>query len=73
MANHPNRGPLGTMGQSPSPAAILAERMRLGHTQSQAARSIWCTERAWQNWEQGERRMHAALWWLYTHGGIPTA
>jgi putative transcriptional regulator len=44
------------------PAVIKRERARLGLTQTQAARRIGYTLRAWQQWEGGQRSMRASLW-----------
>jgi DNA (cytosine-5)-methyltransferase 1 len=34
-------------------------------TQSEAARAVGGTMRAWQEWEAGNRRMHPGLWELF--------
>lgn len=70
MTNHPNRSSAPSPGRNPSPQEIRALREARGETQDQAAKSILSTERTWQGWEQGLRRMHPALWWLYRHGGL---
>jgi len=50
-------------GQVPTKEEILAARERAGLTRAEAAKLIYMTsERAWQKWEYGERRMHPALW-----------
>ena len=64
MTNHPNRS-RGNSARNPTPEEIQARRISLGLTQSQAAALIHATERAWQGWEQGERRMHPGLWELF--------
>ena len=42
------------------------EREAFGLTQTEASELIWCSLRAWQQWEAGDRRMHAAFWELFT-------
>lgn len=49
----------------PTPEAILAARTAAGHTQEQAARSVFCGLRSWKRWERGEGPMPAAAWVLY--------
>jgi len=63
--NHPNRSRRGVPAANPRPEDIRAARAAFGHTQTQAARSIYCTLRAWQQWEAGDRRMHPAMFELY--------
>jgi DNA-binding transcriptional regulator YiaG len=63
---HPNRnkreaGP----GANPDPAVIRDARKAAGLTQTQAGALIYCTLRAWQQWEDGSRRMHPAFWDLW--------
>ena len=58
MTNHPNRskGPKVELDQ------ILAARKAADLTQKQAGSLIYATERTWQDWESGRRRMpYAAL------------
>lgn len=67
--NHPNRGARGP-GANPTPGEIRAAREAAGLTQTQAARMIHSTLRAWQNWEEppgdaNSRRMHPGLWELF--------
>lgn len=50
---------------SPSPADIRAARAAAGLTQTEAARVIHSTLRAWQEWEAGNRQMHPGLWELF--------
>lgn len=50
---------------SPSPADIRAARAAAGLTQTEAARLIHSTLRAWQEWEAGNRQMHPGLWELF--------
>lgn len=49
----------------PTPDAIRAARKAAGLTQTQAAALIYCTMRAWQDWEAGKRSMHPAMWELW--------
>jgi DNA-binding transcriptional regulator YiaG len=51
--------------ESPSPAAIEAERRRAGLTQSAAAALVQGSLRGWQQWEAGDRKMHPGLWELF--------
>lgn len=50
----------------PEPAEILAARTRAGLTQTQAGELLHTNCRVWQQWEAGERRMHAAFWELFS-------
>lgn len=50
---------------SPAPADIRAARAAAGLTQTEAARLIHSTLRAWQEWEAGNRQMHPGLWELF--------
>ena len=50
---------------NPTPDAIRAARAIAGLSQTQAAALIYCTLRAWQEWEAGNRRMHPAFWELF--------
>jgi DNA-binding transcriptional regulator YiaG len=66
MTAHPNRnkrnpGP----AANPDPAAIREARSAAGLTQTEAAHLVYCTLRAWQDWESGARRMHPAFWELW--------
>lgn len=45
----------------PTPAAILAAREAAGLTQKQAGAVLYCSERAWQDWERGRRVMMPVL------------
>jgi DNA (cytosine-5)-methyltransferase 1 len=66
MANHPNRSRRGnSAARNPSPDEIRQARESAGLTQIEATRLIYCTLRAWQDWESGARRMHPALWELW--------
>ena len=63
--NHPNRGANPSPSRNPTPDEIRAARDAAGLTQHQAADLIHGTERAWQEWEAGNRRMHPGLWELF--------
>ena len=62
--SHPNRSGAGP-SRNPTPEEIRAARARIGHSQKGAADLIHATERAWQEWEAGNRRMHPGLWELF--------
>ena len=66
MTNHPNRGkdPL-TPGRTPRPHEVKEARAARGLTQEASAKVVHCGLTTWQKWEQGERRMHPAMWELY--------
>jgi putative transcriptional regulator len=49
----------------PRPEEIRRTRIAYLLTQAQSARLIHVTVRSWQQWEYGERRMHAAFWTLF--------
>lgn len=66
MSAHQNRSRRAPApGSNPDPAQIRAAREAAGLTQTQAADLVWYTLSAWQRWEQGERRMHPAIWWAW--------
>ena len=66
MVNHPNRGnDPDRPGRTPRPEEILAARQALNLTQTAAARMIYVSLRAWQQWESGERKLHPAFWELF--------
>lgn len=50
---------------SPTPSEILAARKAAGLTQTQAAKLVGVTLRAWQYWEAGERTMPTSAWELF--------
>ena len=50
---------------NPTPQAIRDKRGDLNMTQTEAAKIVYSSLRAWQQWESGERRMHPALWELF--------
>ena len=49
----------------PTPQQIKKARTQAALTQTQAAELVHCTLRAWQHWEGGQRKMHAAMWELF--------
>lgn len=64
--NHPNRSRRkDAPARNPTPDEIRAARHDAGLTQTEAAALIYCTLRGWQDWEGGQRRMHAAFWELF--------
>ena len=66
MANHQNRNRRrSNPAANPTPEEIRAAREAAGLTQTEAAAIIYCTLRAWQDWEAGARRMHPAFWELW--------
>ena len=65
MTNHPNRNRRGNPAANPTPEDIRDARKRAGLTQREAAALIYATQSAWEDWEQGRRRMHPALWELF--------
>lgn len=65
MTSHPNRGGRRGPSSNPAPAEIVAARHAAGLTQTEAAKLIHGTMRAWQDWEGGQRRMHPGLWELF--------
>ena len=44
---------------------VKEAREAKGLTQTDAAHLIYSTQRAWQMWESGDRRMHPAFWELW--------
>lgn len=50
----------------PAAADVLAARRALGLTQTEAGRIIHASQRTWQQWEAGLRKMHPAFWELFT-------
>lgn len=49
----------------PTPDDIKAARRRVGITQTEAANLLHTTCRVWQQWEAGDRKMHAAFYDLF--------
>lgn len=71
MTSHPNRSRrIAAPGRNPKPAEIRAAREAAGLSQTAAAALVYCTLSGWQRWEQGERRMHPAIynWFLIAVG-----
>lgn len=62
--NHPNRGRRVNPAANPTPDEIRAARSRAGLTQREAAALVHATVSAWEEWEQGRRRMHPGLFEL---------
>jgi putative transcriptional regulator len=48
-----------------SVSRVKQSRKEAGHTQQQAADTVYVGRRTWQSWEQGEREMPEGLWELY--------
>ncbi len=66
MTAHPNRSARpDAPAANPEPAAIQQARVAVHLTQREAAALVYCTTRAWEDWEQGQRRMHPATWELF--------
>jgi DNA (cytosine-5)-methyltransferase 1 len=74
MTNHPNRSRRkDAPGRNPAPDEIRQAREAAGLSQKDAAWLVHSSPRSWEKWEQGERRMHAAFWELFTrkiHGRV---
>lgn len=49
----------------PSPEEILTKRKEAGLTQTEAGTLVYSACRTWQQWEEGNRRMHPGLWELF--------
>ena len=65
MTNHPNRSRRIGPAANPTPDEIRAARKLSGLTQREAAALIYATQSAWEDWEQGRRRMHRGLFELF--------
>ena len=52
------------MLKSPTPQQLKDARKVLGYTQKEAAAHVHVTERAWQMWEAGDRKMPVGIWEL---------
>jgi len=50
---------------NPSPEAVRRARQAVGLTQTEAARTVSVSMRAWQQWESGERAMQPGLFELF--------
>lgn len=55
----------GSVKKNPTPAQIIAMRKAANITQEVAAEMVYATTRSWQDWEGGQRRMHAGLFELF--------
>lgn len=55
----------GTVKKNPTPTKIKKARAAAGLTQDAAAALIYATLRSWQDYEGGQRRMHAGLFELF--------
>lgn len=51
--------------EPPAPEDIRAARKAAGLTQPAAGALIHTSTRTWQQWEAGQRNMHAAFWELF--------
>lgn len=49
----------------PTPEQIRERRQSVKWSQSKAAEALHTSIRSYQQWEAGERRMHAAFWELF--------
>lgn len=71
VPNHPNRSKANrSTAANPTPDEIRAAREALGLTQTEAARVVYASLKAWQNWEAPKgspehRPMHPAFWELF--------
>lgn len=65
MTNHPNRSRRANPAANPTPDEIRAARLAAGLTQREAAALVHATVSAWEEWEQGRRRMHPGLFELF--------
>ena len=52
---------------SPLPQQLNGARELANLSQKEAAAIIYCSERAWQDWEAGRRRMHPQMWEAFVH------
>lgn len=51
--------------KNPTPSMIAKAREKAGITQKRAGVVLHTTERTFQQWEYGERKMHPAFWELF--------
>lgn len=65
MTTRPNRNRRANPAAHPTPEEIRAARKQRGLTQREAAALIYATQSAWEDWEQGRRRMHRGLFELF--------
>lgn len=63
MTNHSN-GPTGPFS-TPTPQQVKDARKAAGMSQELAARTIYASARAWQDWEGGQRRMPGGMLELF--------
>lgn len=50
---------------APDASHVLQARRAAGHTQHQAAQTLYVEDRTWQRWEAGATGMAPAFWELY--------
>ena len=50
---------------NPTPAQIMQARRKAGHTQPEAAATVYVCHRNWQAWEYAKHKMPAGLFELY--------
>ena len=50
---------------NPQPKKKKKARLKAGLTQSASAKLIYCGDRAWRQWEAGDRQMSLANWELF--------
>lgn len=68
FALHPDDNPTAmteTKPLNPKPDAVRQARKAAGLTQTQAAKTVSASMRAWQQWESGERAMPPGLFELF--------
>lgn len=66
MTNHPNRSRrTDAAGRTPKPDEIRAAREAAQLSRDAAAKLIYKSVRAWEKWENGERKMDPAFWELW--------
>lgn len=65
MDNNPNRSRVKNPASNPTPDEIAGMRINAGLTQLQAANVVHSALRSWQHWENGDRRMHPAIFELF--------
>lgn len=54
-----------TKRPSPKPEVVRQARQKAGLTQTEAAKTVSASMRAWQQWEYGERAMPPGLFELF--------
>jgi putative transcriptional regulator len=52
--------------EPPAPEDIRAARLAAGLTQTAAGELLHTALRTWQQWEAGDRKMHLAMWELFS-------